>query len=159
MDSIEYVNDNTPIGELYPLIAIRTVNCLLRVGYRTMGDIRNLTEDDVMKCRNAGRKTVEDAMRFITKYNERYGESKSESKSENLIYAAKLIDYCKKMADVSQELADKALANIGHGESEQSALGACAFFSTQAKMYRYDIPEVIRGFLDTENGGADNEIN
>lgn len=150
MDSIECVNGKTPLLDLHPLLAIRTINVLYRAGYKTVDDIRNLTEGDLMKCRNSGRRTVEDAMRFITEYNERYGES------ENLISAKKLIEYCRKAADVAQEYADKALANIGHGESKQSALGACAFFSIQAKMYRYDIPDVIRGFLNAENGGADN---
>lgn len=152
MDNIEYVNDKTPLLELRPFLAIRTMNVLYRAGYRTVGDIRNLTENDVMKCRNAGRRTVEDAMRFIAEYNECH----EKSKSENLISAEKLIEYCQKAADVSQELADKALGNIGHGESEQSALGAYAYLSIQAKMYRYYIPSVVRDFMDAENGGADN---
>lgn len=149
MYNIEEVNEKTCLLDLHPLIAIRTTNVLFRAGYRTVGDILNLTEDDVVKCRNAGRQTVVDAMRFISEYK----ESHSYAKSETLISSSKLIEYCQKCAEKMQEMADKSLKNMGNGESEQSALGAHAYFLQQARMYKYDIPEVIRSFLD---GGADN---
>lgn len=63
-----------------------------------------------------------------------------------------LIEYCKKCADVAQGLADKIIEKEGRGESEISALGGCAFFLSQARMYRLDIPSVIECFIkESEN--------
>lgn len=152
MYSIEEVNEKTPLLDLHPLMAIRTMNVLLHAGYKTVGDILSLTEDDVVKCRNAGRRTVEDAMRFISEYKECHGYTQSET----LISPSRLIEYCQKCAEKMQEMADKSLQSIGNGESEQSAFGACAYFSQQARMFKHDIPEVIRSFM--AGGVSDGKI-
>lgn len=148
--TIEILTDDTSLEDVcrLGLLSVRATNVLCRAGYKTIGAIRDKTEEELVKLRNAGIQMMRDTMAFIDAYNKCHNDSPS----ENLISADKLIAYCQKCADVSQGIADKVLDNIGHGESEQSAFGACAFFSIQAKMYRYDIPDVIRAFMD---GGKD----
>lgn len=58
-----------------------------------------------------------------------------------------LIEYCNKAAEIHQELADKSLGGIGHGETAQSAYGAAAYFLQQAEIYKYRIPDIIVSML------------
>lgn len=67
---------------------------------------------------------------------------------KNLIKVNEVIEYCKKCAEVSRDLSNRALGNVGHGESEISALGAASYFLQEEKMYRYDIPNVLRCFTE-----------
>lgn len=60
------------------------------------------------------------------------------------INVAKALEYCEKAADTCNELCDKALKNIGHGDSHVSAYGALAYFSQKEEMYRYEIPNIIK---------------
>lgn len=48
-------------------------------------------------------------------------------------------------------LADKAIENVGHGESEESAIGACAFFMQEQRMYRQIIPDIIKELAESED--------
>ena len=59
-----------------------------------------------------------------------------------------LLEYCKKCADTAQGLADKILENIGHGESEISALGGCSYFLQQARLYRFEIPNLVKAYME-----------
>ena len=69
------------------------------------------------------------------------------------IEKAKLIEYCKKCADVSADLYQKSLDNIGRGDSHASAFGAMAYFLQRESMYRYEIPGIVESFC-MENGSA-----
>lgn len=40
--------------------SVRTYNCLKRAGINTLKEIENLSEDDMMRIRNLGRKSVEE---------------------------------------------------------------------------------------------------
>lgn len=66
------------------------------------------------------------------------------------INVAKALEYCEKAADTCNELCDKALKNIGHGDSHTSAYGALAYFSQKEEMYRYEIPNIIKNLSKLE---------
>lgn len=63
-----------------------------------------------------------------------------------------LIAYCEQCADTNRNLAERVLNNIGKGESQQTALGAYAYFKQQEEMLRYVLPGIIRAYL-SEDGG------
>ena len=59
--------DNRPDKVLATLIedldfSVRSYNCLKRAGINTVGDLINKTEEDMMKVRNLGRKSLEEVM-------------------------------------------------------------------------------------------------
>ena len=148
----EYTDDTTiETLRLHGALSVRTCNVLARAGgKRTIGDIKNLKAEEMMRFRNAGKYTIDEIMEFQAIYKNRKAKAQEQKR---LISADDLIAYCKKCADTAQGLADKVLANIGKGESEISALGACAFFMQQAQMYRFDIPNSIECFIkESENG-------
>ena len=43
-------------------LSVRSFNCLKRAGINTVGDLINKSEDDMMKVRNLGRKSLEEVM-------------------------------------------------------------------------------------------------
>ena len=43
-------------------MSVRSFNCLKRAGINTVGDLVNKSEDDMMKVRNLGRKSLEEVM-------------------------------------------------------------------------------------------------
>ena len=57
-DSPTAVDDTTPIEELD--FSIRSYNCLMRAGIRTVGELCSLTEEDLSRIRNLGRKSTEE---------------------------------------------------------------------------------------------------
>lgn len=54
---------NKPIGELE--LTLRSYNCLRRAGINTVKDITNLTEDELMKIRNLGRKSANEIVNIL----------------------------------------------------------------------------------------------
>lgn len=62
-----------------------------------------------------------------------------------------IITHCEESAEKFRILADKAIQNVGHGESEESAIGACAFFMQEQRMYRQIIPDIIRELAESED--------
>ena len=59
----ETEGDQIPIDELN--LSIRSYNCLMRAGIRTVGDLRALTEEDLIHIRNLGRKSTEEIRRKL----------------------------------------------------------------------------------------------
>lgn len=47
-------------------LSVRSFNCLKRAGINTVGDLVNKTEDDMMKVRNLGRKSLEEVLNKLT---------------------------------------------------------------------------------------------
>ena len=43
-------------------LSVRSFNCLKRAGINTVGDLVNKSEDEMMKVRNLGRKSLEEVM-------------------------------------------------------------------------------------------------
>ena len=43
-------------------LSVRSYNCLKRAGVNTVGDLVNKTEDEMMKVRNLGRKSLEEVI-------------------------------------------------------------------------------------------------
>ena len=62
-----------------------------------------------------------------------------------------ILSHCEERENKCRELADKAIENVGHGESEDSAIGACAFFVQEQRMYRQIIPDIIREMAESED--------
>ena len=56
------------ITRLYPPISARAQNCLLRAGIRTIGDVVKMSEDDLMKVRNLGRKYSDEVKERFAPY-------------------------------------------------------------------------------------------
>ena len=44
-------------------LSVRSFNCLKRAGINTVGDLMNTTEDEMMKVRNLGRKSLEEVIK------------------------------------------------------------------------------------------------
>lgn len=143
----EYTDDTTiQTLKMHGALSVRTANVLMRNGkFTTIGDFKHLKPEETRLLRNAGLHTVNEVAEFLRVYS---NSKKTEAQEQKrLISVDDLLAYCKKCADVHQELADKILNNIGYGESEISALGGCAYFSQQARLYRYDIPNIIECFI------------
>lgn len=68
---------------------------------------------------------------------------KLEDSMEDSIKVKDIVAYCNQGAEVNAQLADKAIASTGRGESDTSALGAAAYFLTQERILRYDIPNIL----------------
>ena len=62
-----------------------------------------------------------------------------------------ILSYCEEKSNKCRKLADKAIENVGHGESEESAIGACAFFMQEQRMYRQIIPDIIKELAESED--------
>ena len=43
-------------------LSVRSFNCLKRAGINTVGDLINKSEEDMMKVRNLGRKSLEEVI-------------------------------------------------------------------------------------------------
>lgn len=50
-------------------LSVRSFNCLKRAGINTLGDLVNKTEEDMMKVRNLGRKSLEEVMNKLSAMN------------------------------------------------------------------------------------------
>lgn len=64
----------------------------------------------------------------------------------NFINVDDLLSYCERAAKGWQEFGDKALKNIGHGDSYVSSFGAVAFAAKEQELFEYQIPRVIKEF-------------
>ena len=156
MGNLKYINeytDETTIQTLkmHGALSVRTANVLMRSGkFNSIGEIKHLKPEEIILMRNAGKNTIDEITEFLVIYKKQKSEVQEQKR---LIPADDLIAYCRKCADTAQGLADKILAKEGHGESEISALGGCAFFLQQARLYRFDIPNIIECFIkENENG-------
>ena len=47
-------------------LSVRSLNCLKRAGINTVEDLINKSEDDMMKVRNLGRKSLEEVVEKLT---------------------------------------------------------------------------------------------
>ena len=56
----------TPIEDLE--LSVRPYNCLKRAGKRTLRDIADMTEDDLLRVRNLGRKSAEEVISLLKNY-------------------------------------------------------------------------------------------
>ena len=63
--------------------------------------------------------------------------------SEEYIKVSEMLDVCKKAADINRNLAIKCISSTGRGESDISSLGGSAYFYEQARIYEYDIPNIV----------------
>jgi DNA-directed RNA polymerase subunit alpha len=46
-------------------LSVRSYNCLKRAGINTVEDLTNRTEEDMMKVRNLGRKSLEEVLQKL----------------------------------------------------------------------------------------------
>ena len=49
---------DTPIEDL--ALSVRSMNCLKRAGIRTVGELHTYSEEDVMKLKNFGQKSLDE---------------------------------------------------------------------------------------------------
>ena len=65
---IMVVKDDTSMGKVLEMtieeldLSVRSFNCLKRAGINTVEDLINKTEDDMMKVRNLGRKSLDEVV-------------------------------------------------------------------------------------------------
>lgn len=153
MDKYKYMHeytDETTIEtlELHGALSRRTAHVLMREGhFNKIGDIKNLKVEEMLRMRNAGRTCACEIEDFISAYNIALFNRPCEMPVKRMIPVEDLLDYCRKCAVTAQSMADKIIENIGFGESEISALGGRAYFLQQARMYQFDIPNVIEEFI------------
>lgn len=131
-DLHEEIFNNGPLLKLTHEECEQLAAFLVEIGYRKASDVALEVLDE-----------------FQAIYNSKAPERQ---KQKRLISADDLIAYCKKCGDVVQGMADEIITKIGHGESEISALGGCAFFLQQARIYKFDLPNAIECFIkENEN--------
>ena len=65
-DQSEKVKDMT-VEELD--LSVRSFNCLKRAGINTVGELTNKTEEDMMKVRNLGKKSLEEVVSKLNEMN------------------------------------------------------------------------------------------
>ena len=158
MGNYKYINeytDETTIETLkmHGALSVRTANVLMRRGnVKTIGELLPLKTEEIMLFKNAGKYTIAEIEEFKVAYNTTRKAELQEQK--RLIAVDDLLAYCEKCADTVQGLADRILENIGKGESEISALGGCAYFLQQARLYRFDIPNIIKCCMKESNDGT-----
>lgn len=63
------IKDDYDSKELYKLdLSVRTYNCLRRGGYKTLGDLRDVSYEDLMKVRNLGKKSLKEIETMLKEY-------------------------------------------------------------------------------------------
>lgn len=70
--------------------------------------------------------------------------------SNDLINIKDLLNYCERAGKGWEEFGDRALKNVGHGDSHVSSFGAVAFAAREQELYEYQIPRVIREFSNSK---------
>lgn len=50
-------------------ITVRTANFLIRKGINNFEDLANVSEEEIMKWHNLGRRTLEEILKLMKKYN------------------------------------------------------------------------------------------
>ena len=50
-------------------LSVRSFNCLKRAGINTVGELTNKTEEDMMKVRNLGKKSLEEVVSKLQEMN------------------------------------------------------------------------------------------
>jgi DNA-directed RNA polymerase alpha subunit len=63
---------------------------------------------------------------------------------EQYVKVSDILNCCRQSAKANRELANKCIESVGKGESETSSLGGAAYFLQQARMYEFDIPNMIQ---------------
>ena len=59
-------------------ITVRTANILLRNGIENIEDLSNISSEDIMKWHNLGRKTLEEILQIMKKYNISFSDANAE---------------------------------------------------------------------------------
>lgn len=66
------------------------------------------------------------------------------NKKEQYIKVSDILNYCNEAAEINKALARKCISSTGLGECDTSSLGGAAYFFQQAKIYDYEIPNMIK---------------
>ena len=69
-----YNNVDIKIEELD--LSIRSYNCLMRYGFKTVKDIANTTKEDMMKVRNLGKKSLREIEKKLAEYGLTFKDEK-----------------------------------------------------------------------------------
>lgn len=77
------VTDSTDLSDLE--LSVRAYNCLKRAGYRTYGDIKNLTFEEGMKIRNLGKHSLEEVLAKIKSIEDGKNEHNNKDFEHNTI--------------------------------------------------------------------------
>ena len=69
-ENLEMLEMHSPDASITDLegISIRTYNCLHRVGVETIGDLEQLTMEELQQVRNLGRKSLEELLEIMERY-------------------------------------------------------------------------------------------
>ena len=73
------------------------------------------------------------------------------AKVKGTIDVNKALEYCEKQYKGWGEFGDKALKNIGRGDSTGSSFGAVAFAQRQQELYGYEFPNLIKALSKERN--------
>lgn len=66
------------------------------------------------------------------------------NEKDQYVKVSSILNYCIRSAKANRDLANKCIESVGKGESETSSLGAATYFLEQARIYEYDIPNIIK---------------
>lgn len=82
----EPISDPTELSIEDVELSVRSYNCLKRAGIKTIGELCDMTMEDMMKVRNLGRKSLEEVLAKLHEYGLSLAESDNQSNNQE-IYA------------------------------------------------------------------------
>lgn len=97
----------TPLEDLD--LSCRSFNCLTRAGIRTLGDIVSMTELEMMKVRNLGRKSLEEVVNKIAMMGFHLADESTET---HVSWMEKQVANITKVKDINRDMTKKMVKSI-----------------------------------------------
>lgn len=146
------------------LLSVRPTNILTRgaiyrgggkTEYHPIKTVKELLEVDECELtlyRNMGAKSLEEIEKFKQKFLEKSKVQKLNN-ANDMISVSAFKAYIEKAKQSAQSLLDRTIALIEKDGGNMNQMVAYKWFTEQVRMYEYEIPNLIKAFLeDNENG-------
>lgn len=162
------VTEETPIEwlRMHNLMSTRTSNVLTR-GARyerknrcywehhpisTVKELLEVDECELKLYRNMGAKCLAEIEEFKQKFLEKSTSKKMQDTNE-LISVSAFKEYLNKCKQTAQSHLDKAITIAENGTGSLNELQMYKYFNERVRLFEYEIPKIIKAFLeDNENG-------
>lgn len=160
------VTEDTTVEWLrrYNLLSVRSSNVLIRgaiykgggkTEYHPIKTVKELLEVDECELalyRNIGKKSLEEIEKFKQKFLEKSKVQKLNN-ANDMISVSAFKAYIEKVKQTAQSLLDRTIALIEKDGGNMNEMVAYKWLTEQVRMYEYEIPNLIKAFLeDNENG-------
>lgn len=146
------------------LLSVRSSNILIRgaiykgggkMDYhpiKTVKELLGVDECELTLYRNMGKKSFEEIEEFKQKFLEKSKVQKLNN-ANDMISVSAFKAYIEKVKQSAQSLLDRTIALIEKDGGNMNEMVAYKWLTEQVRMYEYEIPNLIKAFLeDNENG-------